>query len=474
MTHDPNRQHLVGLLEQALKQWHREDAQIPLDDALPHLVRQTAAAWHEKSPPVVRRMINQLLLDLLEALAEVDAEAATLLRRRYFDDETGFAVANSLGISESAFYRRRRDALQMLADIALSREREAQSDRTAKLESRLEPSSYHQLFGVTDLRNRLSELLDPQSDIKLICLTGIGGIGKTALADALAREAIAGGKFDDLAWISARQQQFGLSGEIQETGYPVLTPDELIAILDQQLSGILSPPRPAEEILSALKARLARGPHLLILDNLETTADYQEIFPLLRELSQFAWILVTSRVGVYDQPGVHITNLIELNLTDAEALVRDEALRRGLNELAEAPDGTIAQIYSIAGGNPLALKLIIGQVQVRSLSTVLDDFSEARGWRVEALYEFIYRRAWDLLDDVSRRVLLAMPLVAAPGAKLEHLAGVTGLTGDDLYDALDLLVRLSLVTVGGPLDERRYQIHRLTETFLHKQVTKWT
>ncbi len=293
------------------------------------------------------------------------------------------------------------------------------------------------------------------------------------MADALARGAIASGKFDDLAWVSARQQQFGLSGEIQETGYPVLTPGELIATLDQQLSGILSPPRPTEEILSGLKVRLATGPHLLILDNLETTEDYQDLFPLLHDLSQFAWVLVTSRVGVYDQPDVHITDLTELPPPDAQALVRDEAFRRGLSELAEAPSETMAQIHGIAGGNPLALKLIIGQVQVRSLSTVLDDFSEARGWRVEALYEFIYRRAWDLLDDVSRRVLLAMPLVAAPGAKLEHLAGATGLAGDDLYDALDLLVRLSLVTVGGSLDERRYQIHRLTETFLHKQVTKW-
>jgi hypothetical protein len=473
MSSGHNHQIIVDTLEQALKQWHRDDEQIALDEVLPHLVRRARTTRSGNRAPTRHQVANQLLLDLLETLAETDSEAAALLRRRYIDDETGFAVANSLGISESAFYRRRREALVALAEIAVTYEDEVRSSHAAKLEKRLEAATYHQLFGVTDLQARLSELLHPQSDIKMVCLTGMGGIGKTALADSLAREAIVSGEFDDLAWVSARQQQFGLLGEIQETDYPAFTAGELIVALDRQLSEGLSPPRPAEEILSALKMRLGQSPHLIVLDNLETVADYDELFPLLGELSQFAWILLTSRVGVYEQPNVHITNLAELNPTDAAALVRDEAFRRGLGELAEAPPETMSQIYNIAGGNPLALKLIIGQVQVRSLSIVLADLNEARGRRVEALYEFIYRQAWDLLDDVARRVLLVMPLVAAPGGKLEQLVGVTGLADDDLYDALDLLIRLSLVTVGGPLDERRYQIHRLTETFLHKQVTKW-
>lgn len=468
-----NHQELIYLLEQGLKQWHHENGPDSLDEVLPSLVRQTKTAWQESGDLPGRRIVNQLLLNLLEELAQLDPEAATLLRRRYIDDETGFAVANFLGISESAFYRRRRDALETLADVALAQEHQAQSTHAAKLENRLEPPTYHHLVGVTELQARLSKLLQPQSNIKLICLAGMGGLGKTALADHLAREVIANGEFDDLAWVSARQQQFVPWGEIQETGQPSLTPDELITQLNQQLSDGLSPPRPPAEMLSALKARLAKRTHLLVIDNLETAADYQEILPLLRELGRLAWILITSRVSIHEQPDIHTTNLAELSPADAEALIRDEASRRGIDDLASASPETIEQIYEIAGGNPLALKLITGQVQVRSLSRVLTDLSEARGRRVEALYEYIYRRAWDLLDDTARHVLLTMPLVAQPGTTLDHLAGITSLAETDLYDALDLLIRLSLVTVGGPLDRRRYQIHRLTETFLHKQVTRW-
>lgn len=473
MSASDDSQTLVALLEQALKHWHREDMPIPLADTLPRLKQQVETSWPGRSTLIIRQIVNQLLLDLLEKLTTFDVEAATLLRRRYINDETGFAIANSLGISESSFYRRRREALLALAEIAQAQEHEALVAHTSRLESRLESPSYHHLVGVTKLCRRLSQLLNRQADIKLICLVGMGGIGKTALADTLARQAIAGGEFDDLAWITARQQQFAPWGEIQETNQPVLTPNQLVIAIEQQLSRHPAPPRPPAERLAGLKSRLAKNHHLIILDNLETAEDYQALLPLLRELSQFAWLLLTSRVGIYEQPGIHITNLTELRPTDAEALVRDEAARRGIDDLAQASPEALTQIYATVGGNPLALKLIVGQVQVRSLPTVLADLNEARGGRVEALYEFIYRRAWELLDDTARRVLLTMPLVASPGTKLDHLAGATGLSDDRLYDALEDLIRLSLVNVGGSLDQRRYSIHRLTETFLHKQVSKW-
>ncbi|MCB9078661.1 MAG: hypothetical protein H6631_13760 [Anaerolineaceae bacterium] len=474
MSSEQDHQQVTARLEQALKQWHREGESLALDEILPFLTRQTKADWSGSLPPLDRQVVNQLLFDLLEDLAAQDADAATLLRRRYIDDETGFAVANSLGLSESAFYRQRRDALAALTTIALTHEAQACSQLIARLEDRLDTPSYQQLFGLDELRIRLGQLLCARSDIRLFCLTGIGGIGKTSLADALARQVITDGCFEEVAWVSARQQWFAPWGEIQETGRPALTRQDLLVALNQQLSDAPGPPRPADELLAALKGRLRSRSHLIILDNLETVADYQEILPLLYELSQWAWILLTSRVAIHEQPYVHLTNLTELSSTDAEALIRDEARRRGMTDLAEAPPEVIDQIYDIAGGNPLALKLIIGQVHLRSLSTILTDFKEARGQKIEALYQFIYHQAWQLLNDTARQVLVAMPLVTAPGVTLEHLAGISEVPYDALNQALDRLIQLSLVQVGGPLDERRFYIHRLTETFLHQQVTKWT
>ncbi|MEM7349146.1 MAG: hypothetical protein AAF485_33370, partial [Chloroflexota bacterium] len=142
-------------------------------------------------------------------------------------------------------------------------------------------------------------------------------------------------------------------------------------------------------------------------------------------------------------------------------------------ELSEVSSDTINQIYEVAGGNPLALKLIVGQVQVRSLGRVLDDFKSARGEPIEALYAYIYEKAWHLLDPNAQKILLIMPMVTSQGTTIDHLMKVTELTEAEVYRGLDLLTRLSLVHVGGSIQARRYGIHRLTETFLHEQVTKW-
>ena len=97
----------------------------------------------------------------------------------------------------------------------------------------------------------------------------------------------------------------------------------------------------------------------------------------------------------------------------------------------------------------------------------------ARGQTTENLYTYIYRQAWDALDETTRRTLLVMPLVSNVGGTLEHIVKVCQLDAGDVTDALSHLVRLNLVESRGDLNERRYTIHNLTTTFLHEQVIRW-
>jgi hypothetical protein len=141
--------------------------------------------------------------------------------------------------------------------------------------------------------------------------------------------------------------------------------------------------------------------------------------------------------------------------------------------VAGAPDESLSQVHEVAGGNPLALKLLIGQMHTLSLPRIVDDLRQARGRRVEELYRFIYWRSWQLLDDQGRRVLALMPLVAESGGGLDQIAALSELDDQEMTAALNQLVALSLVNVRGTLEARRYSIHRLTETFLLEQVLRW-
>jgi hypothetical protein len=153
--------------------------------------------------------------------------------------------------------------------------------------------------------------------------------------------------------------------------------------------------------------------------------------------------------------------------------VRQAAAATNAAELAAATDADLEPLYATVGGNPLALLLTAGQIQLHGMEAVIADLRQARGAPVENLYTFIYRRAWDNLDNLGRHLLLTMALVNVRGDTLDFITATSGLGEGAVHDALDRLLRLSLVQSSGDLHKRRYLIHSLTRTFLLEQVARW-
>jgi hypothetical protein len=212
-------------------------------------------------------------------------------------------------------------------------------------------------------------------------------------------------------------------------------------------------------------------PTLVVVDNLETMADYQTLLPTLLKLANPTKFLLTSRHSLRAHPDIFSWTLPELSLADTLYLLRQEAKTRGLAGVAEATDDQLQPIHHLVGGNPLALKLVVGQMSMLSLAQVLENLKQAQGQSINELYTYIYWQAWHMLDAASRHVFLMMPL--ANDGPLAQLETVTQLDPAALSQALQQLVALSLVQVKGTLAERRYTLHRLTETFLLNEAIKW-
>jgi len=312
----------------------------------------------------------------------------------------------------------------------------------------------------------------------LIAIEGMGGIGKTALADTLARHLMGGHQWQDFAWVTARQQVFNGGGAIKPMAKPALTTDALIDALVKQLSSteIGTSMLSLEQKRTILQQRLRAQPHLIVIDNLETLLDVESLLGLLRELANPTKFLLTSRVSRFHETDIFHFALPELHEAAALALVRQEAHVRNLPDLTTASDADLQAIYATVGGNPLALRLVVGQTHIHPLPRVLANLRTAQGYRVEQLYRYIYWHAWGNLDSAAQQTLLLMPLVTEAGGDLDYLAQMaapTGLSVTAVSDALERLVALSLVDSRGGLHERRYTIHALTRTFLQEQVLKW-
>lgn len=455
-------------VRKALGLWHKGAAHgSPLADLL--LVQQAAAA----SGSNLRLATNQVLHRALTTMAALHADEADLLRVRYLDAKTVHLLAIERNVAQATIYFQQQRAITLLAALVQEMELAAHAQRQTALLSRLPAPTYTALVGVERLLEDLTRMVTAAETPSLILLEGIGGIGKSSLADALLRALICQDSFTDVAWISAQRQYFLLDGSVRHVPRPTLTADSFVdeladALLPDQAGGLGRAHK-----LSALQGLMAQTPYLVVVDNLEMMPDVDHLMPVLRRLAGRSRFVLISRRSLHAEPGVYHLRLPELAEPDALRLVRQEAALCNLPDLVGAADAALQPIYTTVGGNPLALRLVVGQVHVHPLSVILADLAAARGGSVEALYTYIYRRAWECLDELSRRALLAMPLVSEHGGDLAYLGQISQLEAGVLRQSLANLVNLNLVDSRGDLQRRRYSIHNLTRSFLLEQVARW-
>ena len=421
--------------------------------------------------------ISRLIQNALETLRNEDSDSATIIQQHLLEGQSIKDLQKRSTLSRATLYRREERGLKRMAEIIHAQEAEAQERRRQKQRARMPSPTYTQLFGVDAFREYLLNLVADEASPRLILLQGMGGAGKTALADALLRAVIREDRFDEIGWITAQRHRFFANGSVSAlTGAEAAsTASDVVERLGRQLLDDISLPKPtsAKIVLPLLRKRLRESPHLIVIDNLETLPDVSELIPILRDLAGPSKFLLTSRRSLPSEPDVFHISAPELSAQASFQLLRHEARLRNVPQVATADDDALAPIYETVGGNPLALRLVVGQLRIHSLPRVIQSLRAAEGRSIEALYDYIYRRAWDDLGEIERQVLLTMPLTPPSGGDFEQLAFVSQLPPAELQNALDTLINLNLVDRRGDLDEVSYTIHSLTRTFLLEQVIKW-
>ncbi|MFL5802739.1 MAG: hypothetical protein ACJ8CR_13480, partial [Roseiflexaceae bacterium] len=145
---------------------------------------------------------------------------------------------------------------------------------------------------------------------------------------------------------------------------------------------------------------------------------------------------------------------------EAQALV-GERLRVLRIERLVGDQAQLAPLIAATGGNPKAIELALGVIKYerRPLQQVVDDLYAARG----ALFDDLFARAWTLLDEPARQVLLALTLFpsSASYAALSATADVHSFAFDR---AVDRLADLAL------LDVQQVSLHNLPRYALHPLV----
>ncbi|NTU84898.1 MAG: AAA family ATPase [Chloroflexales bacterium] len=287
-----------------------------------------------------------------------------------------------------------------------------------------------------------------------VLIVGLGGNGKTSLAREVAahclRDDAAAPRFDAAVWVSDKDRP-------GTTNLSVVL-DEIARTLDYP--GFTQFEH--EEKRREVEQLLRRQRVLLVVDNFETISD-GALLTWLLNLPEPSKALLTSREK---HRGLWSSWLVELRgMTEAEAweLITERAHVLKIDQLV-SERAELEPLLAATGGNPKALTMTLGLLKYerRTLQELVDDLYAARG----DLFNDLFARAWALLDDAARRVLLVATFFPA-SARAEALQATADVQGFAFDRAVERLADLALLDVQQEAlrSTPRYTLHPLVRAF---------
>ena len=338
----------------------------------------------------------------------------------------GFSVAD-LGSFALKGLDRAEPLLQLNAD---GLERDLPPPRARGASSVKLPTHLSSLVGREEELEAIISRLEPH-EVRLVTLTGPGGIGKTRLATAAAGRA-APAYPDGVFFVPLAEAR---------------TEEQVITGVAESLGIRREGARPLED---TIEEQLAADRVLLVLDNFEQALDAAPVVAALLASCPGMDVLVTSRAplrigGEWEHP---------VEPLSASAAVQLFLERAAASSRGYAGDlGTIAAICRRLDGLPLAIELAASRLRVLDAPTLLErlaDRLDVVGGSVPSLPDrqrtLTSTIAWsyDLLEP-AERTLFARLGVFSGGWSISAAEGVCGDGIDDVLGTLERLVEHSLV-----------------------------
>ena len=264
-----------------------------------------------------------------------------------------------------------------------------------KILHNLPQPDYEEFIGRDIEIDEIKRILHPDSRNFIVAISGIGGIGKSALAVEIAYRYLnnlddfsENELFDAIIWSSAKRRSLH-TYEIVEKGNPSQTLGDIftciaITLQDEKITQKKGKEQ-EEKIRQALIINNRRV--LLIIDNFETISD-ESVLEFVWELPAPTKAIITSRnkIGV-----PHEIELHGMEFTDAQNLIRQECRRKQL----DLTDLEIETLYKRTAGVPLALVWTIGLIAAgQKPESVFRQLSEP----TSDIAEFIFSGSVSLLE----------------------------------------------------------------------------
>ncbi|MGA5823352.1 BTAD domain-containing putative transcriptional regulator [Kitasatospora sp. NPDC094028] len=322
-----------------------------------------------------------------------------------------------------------------------------------------------------DLQSLTDLLTSPPADgvPRVVVVSGMGGIGKTALAVQAAHA------------VKHHYPDGQLYADLRGFGaVPARDPHELLAAfltaLNQQEDhgGPRPLPEHTDDRAALLRTVLADRRVLLVLDN---ARDAAQVEPLLPGGCRSA-VIVTSRNTLPDLPASARFSLAPLDVEEQRALLSRLC---GPERVRQDPDGAL-RLLAACAGLPLALRITGARLSSRPAWTpgaLAERLEDSRGrlrslsvgrLAVDTTFATSYLAIRDSADPVEREAARAFRLLglwAGHTLGVDAAAALLGRPREHAADLLELLADVHLVQTPEPW---RYRFHDLLGEFAAERV----
>lgn len=295
----------------------------------------------------------------------------------------------------------------------------------------------------------LRQCLAPSDRVWQMVIAGIGGVGKSALALAIAHEYSKRfnelppeERFEAIIWISAKEEVLTIQGR-KEFALPGLifhTLEDIYTTIAQTLEREDITRAILEEQDHLVQRALSAQRTLLVIDSLESVTD-NRVRTFLRNLPLPTKCIITSREWV---DVAAVLKLTGLPLEEAEKMINEEATVWGVNLKAVEQQ----QLFKRTSGLPLPIKLSIARM---ASGETFDQVVRWLGNATGDLPEHCVKGQIDMahqLDPNAWKLLLVCSLFdRVTGASREALGSIADVSLAERDDGLTLLQRLFLLNL---------------------------
>lgn len=304
----------------------------------------------------------------------------------------------------------------------------------------------------SELASAASWISNCPGPLKIISIFGPGGIGKTALACAVAKE-VASSYPDGAITVKLRGGQMG-------TGKPPMTPTEAMTFVIRLFHPAISMPNSPSEIEAFYLSIFHTRQIILLLDS---ATDTEQITPLLPRTPTLVLITSHSRLSLDDDRA----DVLELPLSELSI-----GAARSVLQALSGSKITIQQADALAhavGAHPLALKVVAGALSKSSTLTPSALIDRLQSAGSQALLKLegskltsTLKASLSILDDALQDQFLALSLF--PGSFDEPAAAALWDRHEgDAGDILDALVANSFLEWSS--ERGRYRLHDVMRVF---------